>query len=278
MKSISDGWKCVSVKDCATRVAKLLEKIAPLEPGLTPPCLELRRSYSVFEFECSKCPGFIYVVPEEYREHCRSEQHLLNVKRAISPSISPSSAVDEGDKSLYIRGVAFRELIGESLAIPAVVSDPNILLYAKFFAVVLLRSGRFAGAVWDHTGSVVVHTCFKRYTVRRKNGGSQSKNDQSRGGSVAHSAGAQIRRNQEQRLAEEIKYLIELEWKEYLKDPKCVVFAHASKSLIDTLLVGPLDKSKRSCTLFPVPLSIGDPTFSEVCRVFDHMVCFAFKA
>jgi hypothetical protein len=181
----------------------------------------------------------------------------------------------ERKESIVIRGVGFKQ-VNENIAIPGVVDSAETFLQAKFFSVLLLRSGRFAGAVWDNHGNVLAHNCFKRYTVRRKNGGSQSRNDKSKG-SPAHSAGAQIRRAQEQKLDEEVEDLIAVRWKHFFQDPQCVVFSHASKSLADTLMRGPLERTSRKCRVFSIPLSLRDPTFAEVCRVYDCLVCFALK-
>ena len=233
---------------------------------------------------CTKCANFCYSTTEEFREHCRTEWHIYNLKLPFSPlsfedwSSRLSDSDDESVESSESEEVLSDDLpifygtrwkLTEFECIPIalanVIPNPTVLWASKYVSVLLLRSGRFAGAVWDSKGNVLVHTCFKRYTVRRKNGGAQSKHDTSRG-SLAHSVGAQIRRSQERKLDEEVGELIERTWKKYfVKDS--IVFAYACKSLTESLYVGPLERSNRTCTVFPVPLSVSNPTFAEVVRV-----------
>ena len=58
-----------------------------------------------------------------------------------------------------------------------------------------------------------MHKTFHRYTTRRKQGGAQSSNDKSKG--KANSAGAGIRRYNEQALDEEIQELLK-DWKSFI--------------------------------------------------------------
>ena len=286
-------WSCSPVKDCRLEV---IERMSVFPCKNQEPIIQQVKQSE--RGRCSKCPGFSYVVPEEYRAHCKSDWHIFNLRQkdesdrlsfsqwslevvmvSSSSSSSESSLSAHGEinaspPALILKGIPFKILIENCLAMPSAVDSPQTLLNATFFAVLLLRAGRFAGAVWDSSGSVIAHTCFKRYTVRRKNGGSQSKNDQSKG-RLANSAGAQIRRAEEQKLSEEVNELIQVQWKRFLDDPLCVVFAYASKSLSNSLMVGPLEKSRRKCTVLSVPLSVGDPTYAEVCRVYGSLVCFA---
>jgi hypothetical protein len=246
---------------------------------------------------CSKCPGFLYLVPEEFRAHSKSEWHVSNSRRSAGTGLSfeewsnldqsddgessSSSSAEEHDvcsvAKLILNQIQFRVFPENNVALPSVYASISQLLTAKYFAVLLYRSGRFAGAVWDHSGNVLVHTSFKRYTVRRKNGGSQSKSDKSKG-SPAQSVGAQLRRENEKKLAAEVGELVQSTWFKFFSDPNCVVFAYASKSLCDDLFVGPLDKSKTpQCTILKVPMSVRDPTFAEVCRVHRAMTSFAIR-
>ncbi|KAJ2069522.1 hypothetical protein GGI08_000312 [Coemansia sp. S2] len=81
---------------------------------------------------------------------------------------------------------------------------------------VALDGGHFAGAIIDtQTGEFVAHKTFVRYTTRRKQGGSQSRQDNAMG-FAANSAGAQIRRYNEQKLQDEIHQLMD-EWRLWLK-------------------------------------------------------------
>lgn len=64
------------------------------------------------------------------------------------------------------------------------------------WAIFLIKSGRLFGGIYDHASGSFTHTkTFRRYTERRKQGGSQMLRDKA--GRVAKSAGSQIRRQNE---------------------------------------------------------------------------------
>ena len=242
---------------------------------------------------CSKCPGFVYVLPDEFRNHSRSEWHIFNLRRdagetltfdawcnaedsdsdfsSSESSVAPDSS-PQPDR-IYLEGLQYSEFEASGVWFPSSIGDPRLLIGASFVCVLILRAGRFAGAIWDADGNIIAHTSFKRYTVRRKNGGSQSKSDRSKG-SPAQSVGAQIRREQEKKLSEEVRELVQQTWSRYFTDSKSVVFAYASKVQVDDLFIGPLDKVKHKCQLLKIPMSIRDPTFSEVCRIHNCMTRF----
>ena len=78
------------------------------------------------------------------------------------------------------------------------------------WCVLMLSSGRFAGAVFDGLTTIIIaHKNFRRYTVRAKAGGSQSAHDNQ--GRKAQSAGAQLRRYGEQALREDVRGVLH-EW------------------------------------------------------------------
>lgn len=105
----------------------------------------------------------------------------------------------------------------------------------RTWAMFMVAGGHFAGAIvrvstpdqndeaddiktkktLKHDTEVLRHKTFHRYTTRRKQGGSQSLNDNAKGN--AKSAGAQLRRYGEQALREDIRNLL-LEWTEDIND------------------------------------------------------------
>lgn len=91
------------------------------------------------------------------------------------------------------------------------------------WAVLLLRSGRFAGAVFDKE-KAVCHKSFQRYTTRRKQGGSQSAHDAS--GGKAKSAGATLRRYNEAALKQDVADLM-VQWKDVLNSADLIFIACA---------------------------------------------------
>ena len=102
----------------------------------------------------------------------------------------------------------------------------------------MIGGGHFAGMIISLTPKLIMgatgmeerqaivlaHKTFHRYTTRRKQGGSQSANDASKGN--AHSAGAGIRRYNETALEAEIRALL-VEWKSMI-DGSDLLFVRAS--------------------------------------------------
>src|SRR5947207_3889375 len=88
----------------------------------------------------------------------------------------------------------------------------------------MIGGGHFAGMVVSLTqkfvknhvsgherqATVLAHKTFHRYTTRRKQGGSQSANDNAKG--TAHSAGSSLRRYNEVALTNEVRTLL-TDWK-----------------------------------------------------------------
>ncbi|KAI9922163.1 hypothetical protein PsorP6_002200 [Peronosclerospora sorghi] len=134
---------------------------------------------------------------------------------------------------------------------------------SKFrWAVFLLRSGRFAGAVFDKD-KALCHKTFHRYTTRRKQGGAQSASDAS---GKAKSAGATLRRYNEAALKQDVAVLL-LDWKDMLLDTD-LIFLSSGKSQRATFfpeknaVLQPDDKRLKR-----IPFATFRPTFEEVCRV-----------
>jgi DNA-binding transcriptional MerR regulator len=103
-------------------------------------------------------------------------------------------------------------------------------------AVFILRSGRFAGAIFNNNStfsssssksSLLVHKVVRRYTVRAKAGGGQSSHDNK--GGKARSVGAMLRRYGEKALQEDIEDILG-NWKDYLIDCSLILIA-STKSM-----------------------------------------------
>lgn len=84
---------------------------------------------------------------------------------------------------------------------------------------------------------VLVHKTFHRYTTRRKQGGSQSANDNAKG--AAHSAGASIRRYNEQALIEDVRGVLS-EWKGLIESCD-LLFIRATGNTNRRTLFGPYE-------------------------------------
>jgi hypothetical protein len=96
--------------------------------------------------------------------------------------------------------------------------------------VFILRSGKFAGAVFDNNRALanrnqsplLIHKVIRRYTVRAKAGGGQSSHDNK--GSKAKSMGAQLRRYGEKALKEDIQNILTL-WQGYIESSGLILIA-----------------------------------------------------
>ncbi|KZV96390.1 hypothetical protein EXIGLDRAFT_609271 [Exidia glandulosa HHB12029] len=115
---------------------------------------------------------------------------------------------------------------------------------------------------------VLRHKTFHRYTTRRKQGGSQSVNDNAKG--PAKSAGAQLRRYGEQALREDIRGLL-AEWKEDI-DMSELIWIRASVSNRRTFYdydEAPFDKRDERLRTFPFPTR--RPTQAEITRCINEL-------
>ena len=132
------------------------------------------------------------------------------------------------------------------------------------WAVLLLRSGRFAGGLFEG-GKLVEHQTFKRYTVRKGQGGSQASIDGT--GKKPKSAGAMLRRHGEQALSADVRNLIGTTWAHRLAACN-LVFISVPRTLRSVLFGGenaPLDTGDRR--IRSIPFMVPKPSLAEVKRV-----------
>ncbi|RCH79683.1 hypothetical protein CU098_002464, partial [Rhizopus stolonifer] len=137
----------------------------------------------------------------------------------------------------------------------------------RYWSIFMLGGGHFAGCVIDLNASVldvkfIEHKTIHRYTTRRKQGGAQSANDNSRG--KANSAGAQIRRYNEQLLQQEVRQTL-AQWKDKIQSSE-FVFVHAPSANRNILFgydgaVLNAEKTKS------IPFVTQRPTLNELKRV-----------
>ncbi|KZT51933.1 hypothetical protein CALCODRAFT_521041 [Calocera cornea HHB12733] len=115
---------------------------------------------------------------------------------------------------------------------------------------------------------VIYHKTFHRYTTRRKQGGSQSLNDEAKG--KAKSAGAQLRRYGEQALRDDIRALM-AEWAEEI-DASERIFIRAStsnKRIFWGYDGNVIEKGDPRIRTFPFPTR--RPTLSELQRCLQEL-------
>ncbi|KAJ3046033.1 hypothetical protein HDV00_003782 [Rhizophlyctis rosea] len=193
--------------------------------------------------------------------------------QAGSPFVGFRLPEDESKCALVYKQVLSAKRVGDSETDTAqlttalkrlqVGNEPSI-----YWTLLMLGAGHFAGAVVDcKTSKAVVHKTFHRYTTRRKQGGAQSSNDQAKG--KAKSAGAGLRRYNEQALQQEIRELL-VEWKDYIKQSRLVFIRAPGVNRASVFFDGsPLTSPDDRIRSFP--FTTRRPTFSELERCFNEL-------
>ncbi|KAF1917287.1 ankyrin repeat and zinc finger domain-containing protein 1 [Ampelomyces quisqualis] len=171
----------------------------------------------------------------------------LGVYRAIL------SVEEQEDESHVVEIIRRKQL--QPIQPPKVKSDGGVPLpttdIGPHYFLCMIGGGHFAAMVValapkmgkKHTGvdersaTVIAHKTFHRYTTRRKQGGSQSANDNAKGN--AHSAGSSIRRYNETALVNEVRELLS-SWKTMI-DTAELVFVRATGSTNRRTLFGPYE-------------------------------------
>ncbi|KAL1796616.1 hypothetical protein ACET3X_005156 [Alternaria dauci] len=172
----------------------------------------------------------------------------LGVYRAIF------SNTEQEDESHILETLRKKQLSPKQLpkikANEAGVPPPGTDIGPHYF-LCMIGGGHFAAMIValapkigkNHTGfdersaTVVAHKTFHRYTTRRKQGGSQSANDNAKGN--AHSAGSSIRRYNETALVAEVRELLS-SWKNMI-DTADLIFVRATGATNRRTLFGPYD-------------------------------------
>jgi hypothetical protein len=141
--------------------------------------------------------------------------------------------------------------------------------FAAMLVSLTPRATKKAG-VEDRTATVIASKTFHRYTTRRKQGGSQSANDNAKGN--AHSAGAGIRRYNETALVEEVRELL-AGWRPYIDDSE-LLFIRATGTTNRRTVFGPYEDQvldSRDPRIRGFPFSTRRATQSELMRSFIEL-------
>lgn len=144
---------------------------------------------------------------------------------------------------------------------------------APTWAVLALRHGNFAGAIFEGP-RIKVHKTFSAYTIRRKQGRAQSSKDT--GGKNAQSAGANLRRHCQQRLAENLQSLLAQDWKTELNACE-IIFVHVSKQLQSTLIGNAQQQSVPHTKVRRLPFPLERITLAEVEKAYKRISCVVFR-
>ncbi len=148
-------------------------------------------------------------------------------------------------KQLAPKPLAKVATAASGLPLPEAYKEPHVFLC-------MMGGGHFAAMIVSLTprqtkssatgplakeATVLAHKTFHRYTTRRKQGGAQSSNDAAKG--AAHSAGASLRRYNEQALQDEVRLLLQ-DWKGMI-DTSELLFIRATGNTNKRTIFGPYD-------------------------------------
>jgi hypothetical protein len=134
--------------------------------------------------------------------------------------------------------------------------------------ILLLRSGRFAGGVFQR-GECVAHRCFQRYTIRKGQGKAQSAQDSQK---KAQSMGSQLRRAGEQSLKEDISSTL-MEWDHFFRRAS-LIFVSCPNTLKSTIFTPDVKGylTRKDSRIRKIPFDVGRPTFDSVSLVYEVML------
>lgn len=129
---------------------------------------------------------------------------------------------------------------------------------------------RKQGGIEDRQARVIAHKSIHRYTTRRKQGGSQSASDASRG--AAHSAGSSLRRYNEAMLEKEVRDTL-TEWREMI-DSAELLFVRATGKTNRNILFGNYDGQvlkHKDTRIRGFPINTRRATQGELLRCFKEL-------
>ncbi|QIX00226.1 hypothetical protein AMS68_005743 [Peltaster fructicola] len=201
------------------------------------------------------------------------ELHLVDSLRAKQIArAKPAAQSTKHDEDDDDGGVPLPGAVNQ----PAKSSGPHYFLcmiggghFAAMLVSLTPKIGKKAG-VEERSATVLAHKTFHRYTTRRKQGGSQSANDSSKGN--AHSAGAGIRRYNETALELDVRTLL-ADWKPWINSAE-LMFVRATGTTNRRTLFGPYDGqvlSQRDDRLRGFPFNTRRATQGELMRAFIEL-------
>ncbi|KAF9425439.1 hypothetical protein BGZ94_007526 [Podila epigama] len=213
----------------------------------------------------------------EKEKEKEQEQEQARIQKALLED-GETQSQEQGHNENKQENQPFDESLSTPL-LPPLPAPQNLpsMPPPRYWTLFLLGGGHFAGMVVDLRGQVKrqsriremkieVHKTFRRYTVRKKNGGSQS----SLG--VANSAGARIRMHNETALKLEVRQLLE-SWSEWIEQSECI-FMHAPGNNRRTVLYdgSVIQAAERDGRLRSIPFVTRRPTFAEVKRCYLELI------
>ncbi|RMD41380.1 hypothetical protein DV735_g3730, partial [Chaetothyriales sp. CBS 134920] len=210
-----------------------------------------------------------------------AEDKVLGIYKAIFPKAEqespPVSPVEVLKKKQFSPTYAKPGAKTAAASAAMVSKEPHYFLcmiggghFAAMIVSLVPQIQKGPGGVEDRHPVVLAHKTFHRYTTRRKQGGSQSANDNAKGN--AHSVGSSIRRANEAALELDIRNVLS-EWQAMI-DTAELIFVRASGSQNRRILFGPYDRqvlNSRDPRLRGFPFSTRRATQAELLRSFQEL-------
>ena len=205
---------------------------------------------------------------------------FFSVYKAIftNSELADESNILEAIKKRQLENVDMAKEKQKGLAQQLAYKGPHIFLCmiggGHFAAMVIALAPRHSkghtGKSTSREATAIAHKTFHRYTTRRKQGGSQSTNDNSKG--TAHSAGSSLRRYNEQALVEDVRSLLQ-DWKGLI-DTSDLLFVRATGTTNRRTLFGPYDGQVlqgNDPRLRNFPFTTKRATQNELLRAFGEL-------
>ncbi|KAK0668140.1 hypothetical protein QBC41DRAFT_322529 [Cercophora samala] len=175
------------------------------------------------------------------------EKTYYGIYRALftAEELEKEDAIVEAIKKRQLAPISMPKPPKDAQSVPATYNGQHIFMCmiggGHFAAMVVSlapkKSKHGTTGPLNREAVVLAHKTFHRYTTRRKQGGSQSANDNAKG--TAHSAGSSLRRYNEQALVEDVRNLLK-DWKNLI-DTSDLLFIRATGMTNRRTLFGPYE-------------------------------------
>ncbi|KAH8757575.1 hypothetical protein F5883DRAFT_156759 [Diaporthe sp. PMI_573] len=174
------------------------------------------------------------------------ENNYFGIYRALftSDELEKEDSILDTVKKRQLQPLAAPKASKDGAKPPAAYKGPHIFLcmiggghFAAMVVALAPRQTKSGAGPMNREATVLAHKTFHRYTTRRKQGGSQSANDNAKG--AAHSAGSTLRRYNEQALVDDVRQLL-TDWKGLL-DTADLLFIRATGVTNRRTLYGPYE-------------------------------------
>ncbi|KAK5662889.1 hypothetical protein OQA88_6300 [Cercophora sp. LCS_1] len=213
------------------------------------------------------------------------EKTYFGIYRALftSEELDEENAIVEAIKQRQLAPISMPKAPKDGSTVPAAYSGRHIFMcmiggghFAAMVVSLAPKQSKHSAGPMNREAVVLAHKTFHRYTTRRKQGGSQSANDNAKG--AAHSAGASIRRYNEQALVEDVRELLR-DWKALI-DTSDLLFIRATGTTNRRTLFGPYDSQvlrANDIRLRGFPFSTRRATQNELMRSFIELTRLKVK-